>query len=52
MENSAIFVVYALVLAYALYRLFSAFNRKNRAYQKAMEKILNSDEYKVKGRHE
>lgn len=52
MENKLVFIISALIASYILYRLLSSFNKGSSDYQKSVEELLSSEEYKVKGRYD
>ncbi len=51
--NNLIWVgLYVFLLAYLLIRFFSKKNKPVNDYQKLYDKIINSEEYKVKGQYD
>ncbi len=42
----------AIIVIFAAYKFFMMMNKNNRLYQSEIERVLNSDEFKVKGRFE
>jgi len=50
-ENKMLLVFVGLAAFYLAYRLFSI-NKSEKPYQEHLDKIMDSDEYKVKGRFE
>ncbi len=51
-ENKLLLALVGLAVVYIAYRLLFAADRTDKLYQETMESILNSEEYKVKGRFE
>ena len=51
-ENKLIFAVIGILAAYLLIKMFSKASKSEKVYEKQLDKILNSDENKVKGRFE
>ena len=52
-EDKFLFGIVALALVYLAYRVFLAMApRKDNLYEQQMQRILNSEEYKVKGKFE
>ncbi|MBS3132862.1 hypothetical protein J4470_01875 [Candidatus Woesearchaeota archaeon] len=56
LDNKLLIAVVGLVAFYLAYKFFSLSNKSDnkseRIYQEHLDKILKSDEYKVKGRFE
>ncbi len=52
MDNTMWIGVYALIGVYIFYRLFFKKNKFDLEYERRYNKVLNSDEYKVKGQYE
>jgi len=51
-ENRWIIALIGLAVVYLGYRIFTAVSKSQKLYQENVDKIINSDEYKVKGRFE
>lgn len=52
MENEIWFILYGLAGFYIVLKIINHVNRKDKDYETELQKILNSDEYKVKSRYE
>ncbi len=52
LESKLVLWLSAIVIIYVVYRTLIAVNRKGSEYEKELELILNSEEYKVKGKYE
>lgn len=52
LENKLIIWAAALLAGYVIYRLVSSLGSKSSDYEQELEKVLTSEECKVKGRHE
>ena len=52
MDRSIWIGIYALLGVYIIYRLFFKKNKFDLEYEKLYNKVLTSDEYKVKGQYE
>ncbi|MBI2137731.1 hypothetical protein HYU12_04400 [Candidatus Woesearchaeota archaeon] len=51
-DDKVLFAVAAAVAAYLIFKSVSFAGRGSRIYEKELDRILNSDENKVKGRFE
>ncbi len=51
-ENKLLLVLVGVTVFYLVYRLFFAVDKADKLYQETVENIVNSEEYKVKGRFE
>jgi len=51
-ENKLIFALIGILAAYLLIKMFNKASKTEKGYEKQLDKILNSDENKVKGRFE
>jgi len=51
-ENKMLLIFIGLAIFYLGYRLFYSTRKAGNPYQENLDKIMNSDEYKVKGRFE
>lgn len=51
-DNRWLVAVIGLAVAYLVFRLFVSAGKNERRYQQHLNKIINSDDYKVKGRFE
>ena len=49
-EDKLILVFAGVAFFYLIYRLFFAVEKADKLYQETVEKIVNSEEYRVKGR--
>ncbi len=49
-EDKLLLVVIGVAIFYFVYRLFFAVGKADKLYQETVKKIMNSEEYKVKGR--
>ena len=52
MDKTILIGVYALIGAYIVYKLLFKKNKFDLEYERLYNKVLNSDEYKVKGQYE
>ena len=52
MGNTIWMGIYALVGMYIIYKLFFRKSKFDMDYEKLYNKVLNSDEYKVKGQYD
>jgi len=52
LENKWLIAFIGLALVYLAIRIFSAAGKTQKVYQESVDKIMNSDEHKVKGRFE
>lgn len=52
MDNTIWLGIYALVGVYILYKLFFKKSKFDLDYERLYNKVLNSDEYKVKGQYD
>jgi hypothetical protein len=52
MEKTIWIGIYVLIGVYIIYRLFFKKNKFDLEYKRLYNKILNSDEYKVKGQYD
>ena len=51
-ENKLLLVLIGLTVVYIAYKLFFTVNKSSKLYEENLDKVMNSDEYKVKGRFE
>ena len=51
-DNRWLLAVIGLAVAYLVFRLLIRVGKSEKRYQQHLEKIINSDDYKVKGRFE
>ncbi len=51
-ENKLLLLLVSVTIFYLVYKLFFAADKTDKLYQETVEKILNSEENKVKGRFE
>lgn len=51
-ENRLLIAVIGLAVAYLVFRLLVSAGRNGKRYQQHLDNILNSDDYKVKGKFE
>ena len=51
-DNKWLIAVIGLAVAYLVFRLLVNAGKSERRYQQHLDKILNSEDYKVKGRFE
>ncbi len=49
-ENKLLLALVGVTVIYLVYRLFFSVDKADKLYQETVENIMNSDEYKVKGR--
>lgn len=52
MDKTIWITIYALIGAYIIYKIFFKKSKFDLEYERLYNKILNSDEYKVKGQYE
>ena len=52
LDHRLLIALAVLAGAYALFRIFAASGKNSRLYEQEIEKIMNSEENKVKGRFE
>ena len=52
MDKTFLVGIYVVVGIYIFYRIFFRKNKFSDEYEKTYNKILNSDEYKVKGQYD
>ena len=52
LNNKIVVGLIVVVTVYAIIRLLIISNRSSKVYEKQIDQILNSEEYKVKGRFE
>jgi uncharacterized membrane protein len=52
LETRLLIAVVGLAAFYIAYRMFSGIGKNERVYKESLNKVLTSDEYKVKGRFE
>tara|TARA_Y100000310_G_scaffold343707_1_gene452604 strand:+ start:5284 stop:5526 length:243 start_codon:yes stop_codon:yes gene_type:complete len=51
-ENKMFLVLFGLAIFYLAYKMLSRTSKTEKSYRESIDKILNSDEHKVKGRFE
>ena len=51
-DNKLIIAFAGMAVVYVIYRLLFSADKTEQIYQETVENILNSEEYKVKGRFE
>ena len=51
-DSKWLIAIIVLAIAYLTFRIFIGSNKNQKRYQQHIEKILNSEEYKVKGKFE
>ncbi len=51
-EKKLLAVLLGLAVLYVAYRLLFAVDKTDKLYQESLDNIINSEEYKVKGRFE
>jgi hypothetical protein len=52
LDNRLVIGISTLIVAFIIYKVIISFAKKTSDYEKELEKVITSEEFKVKGRHE